>query len=199
MESFINCVTKDIGSKQVLRNVIAISDAYIPSGRCEMVRKFLATDCEWLWSLDYDISFEPDVLYKLLDAAHADDRPIVTAIYVANFKGEYRPCIMLKDGGVVSTDEFNDMKTWPKNFPLELHGAGMGCMMIHRSILEQIETAHAEDPWPWFGHDVVQMTDGTTERMGEDFTFGFRAIGQGGSIWAIPVTVGHNKTQILRP
>lgn len=194
MESLINAIMYDMRHDGALRQLHAISDPYIPQGRCQAVEDFLKTDSEWLWFLDYDIIFEPEVLGKLLDAADPVDRPIVSALYLAHFYEAFRPCWLAHDGSVISTEDYVRTRGNPEHWPLPLAGCGMGCTLIHRSVLEKIAEKHRDDPWPWFGHDIVRKQDGSIERMGEDFTFCFRAKAVGASVWGVPVEVGHQKS-----
>ena len=76
---------------------------------------------------------------------------------------------------------------------VELGSCGMGCTLIHRNVFEKLQQILSDDPWPWFGHDIIQTVRGA-ERAGEDVTFckrareaGFKIVGHCG------VTVEHYK------
>src|SRR5206468_643087 len=64
------------------------SGANITNARNEVVDAFLDQhDADWLWFIDTDMTFDPDILDRLVKAAHPEKRPIVGAL-----------CFSLKDG-----------------------------------------------------------------------------------------------------
>jgi len=171
----------------------AQQNAIITASRNELVKGFLERkdNPEWLWVLDPDIVFQPDVFRRLL--ALADENTIVAAAYWNAFGDErcltwhaqrenglrlfkYRPNV---DAGI------------------EIGSCGMGCTLVHRHVLEVMRNALPDDPWPWFGHDLLDTSNGI-EHAGEDVTFclrarkaGFRIVGHCG------VTVDHFKPHVM--
>src|SRR5262249_28486811 len=57
------------------------------------VEEMLETDARWLWFLDSDIQFAPDTLDRLLAIADADERPVVSAMYMMVREGVLMPCL----------------------------------------------------------------------------------------------------------
>jgi Predicted glycosyltransferases len=49
----------------------------IAGGRNDVVLDFLKSDSPWLWWVDTDMGFEPDVVERLLEAADPVERPVV--------------------------------------------------------------------------------------------------------------------------
>lgn len=204
-DSMLNLMISQPPGVQI-RLIHSASSAYIPDARCQVVKQFLESDSsEWLWFLDYDISFDNEVLPKLLSFAHRQIRPIVAGVYLAKFGGAWRPCWCPLDAPALSDLEVAEGgpdKLWP------LMACGMGCCLIHRSVLEKMGEMYADDPWPWFGHDIVIKGDiekdgqEIHERSGEDVTFGLRAakaLDMSPAIWGVPVPVTHTKSFNLKP
>lgn len=177
-----------------LGNVLGVSPANIAESRCDVVRRFLDSDDDWLWFLDTDIVFPVDTHERLLEVADKDERPIVTAAYFADWTG---------NGGISPVwalprdEEMKPIAEMPDR-AIRLASCGTGCILIHRTVFEKI-LAHdkfGKDPWPWFSHEIVQTTDGL-RRLGEDYTFCIRAAECGFEIVGIPLVVGHRKTVVL--
>lgn len=169
--------------------VIQAQGPYIPQNRNLCVEKFLSLPhrCEWLWFFDIDIQFGPNITEKMLSAVDRVERPIVGALYLNQVTGKpegtWWPTWADECGRVekVVLGEIHELKT-----------LGMGCTMIHRSVLEKLEQVHADDPWPWFGHDIL-VHDGIPERVGEDETFCNRAINAGFPVHGLAELVNHYK------
>lgn len=185
MDSFLNFLAADSANRRAYCGYVAMSGGYIASQRDLMVRMFLErTPAEWLLMLDWDITYTPECVYALMDAAHPKDRPIVGGCYVTFF-GEgaaLRPCWM-KDVPPVPVDGVNVGQLE------ELSVVGMGFTLIHRSVLVAMYEKYVSDPCRWFGHDIVGDS-----RVGEDVTFCLRAKRMGYSVWGHGgVLLGHTK------
>lgn len=174
--------------------VIQAQGPYIPQNRNLCCERFLQlpTRCEWLWFFDIDIQFGPNITDKMLAAVDPLERPIVGALYLNQVTGKpegtWWPTWADKDGRVekVTLGEVTELKT-----------LGMGCTMIHRSVIEELEKVHSDDPWPWFGHDILYHPDENgdmiPERVGEDETFCNRAINAGFTVHGVAELVNHYK------
>lgn len=189
-DSFFSFVTHDTGNRRVFAGYTVISTGYIASGRDTMCEKFLAgSDAEWLMMIDWDISFSPDAVYALLDAADPKKRPIISGAY-ATFFGEgatLRPCWMVKQG----EQDYVPAEGIEVGKIIECTTVGMGFTLIHRSVLELMAKLYANDPWHFFGHDVINDS-----RVGEDMTFCSRARRIGFSVWGHGgVLLGHTKAK----
>lgn len=180
---------------------------YIPMARNEVVETFLTQRfAHWLLFLDNDMIFPADTIDTLLALADPEKVPILGGLYLTPLQPdsknkqhlEYLPTwTHAGDGGgeraVVMSVNFDE--------PLmQLHTCGMGCTLIHRSVLEVMQEAYSHDPWKWFDHDRVQVGDREPERLGEDLTFCTRARDLGFTVWGTPsVRCGHIKTHVLHP
>ena len=58
----------------------------------------------------------------------------------------------------------------PEEPVTRIEACGMACTLIHREVLRAVEDANGDDPWTWFGHDLVNGL-----RLSEDYTFCRRA------------------------
>jgi len=175
------------------RRVAAVLQAqgpYIPQNRNLVCERFLQlpVQCDWLWFLDIDIEFGKDTLDCLLDAADPVERPVVGALYLNQVTG--------KPPGTwwpTWSDEVGRIEKIVMGEVHEVTTLGMGCTLIHRRVLERLAKAHSDDPWPWFGHDILEH-DGIRERVGEDETFCSRARESGFPIHGVAHLVNHVKS-----
>lgn len=186
---FMVCLQDLVLRERRIAAIIQAQGPYIPQNRNLVIEKFmqLPVSCEWLWFFDVDIEFGPEILDKLLGAADPVERPIVGALYLNQVTGKppgtWWPTWSDKDGRIeeVVMGETYDLKT-----------IGMGCTLIHRSVLEKLADDWKADPWPWFGHDILYHDD-IAERVGEDETFCSRAIGAGFTVHGLAELVTHHK------
>jgi GT2 family glycosyltransferase len=167
------------------------SGANITNARNEIATAFLDRhDADWLWFVDTDMTFEPDVLDRLVDAAHPQDRPILGAL-----------CFSLQDGYRAAPTLYTirpDGKAgrtfyYPKD-TLVRSMTGTGCLLIHRTALETIRASgRFPTAYPFFQECAFGDLP-----VGEDLTFCIRAEAIG-----IPVHVdtsikcGHEKPFIV--
>lgn len=164
----------------------------IAESRCDVVEQFLArTEYEWLWFIDTDIVFPPDTLDRLLEVADPKDRPIVTAAYWRDYSEGGRWLVWK----VFHDDRLRVVAEMPDDL-LRISVCGMGCVLIHRCVLERIGDEFKDDPWPWFGHDVMNTHEGP-RRLGEDYTFCARAAKCEFPIYGAPIPVEHRKVTTL--
>jgi hypothetical protein len=149
-----------------------------------VVKTFLEqTDSDWLMLIDSDERISLDTWHKLLDAAHDKDRPIVSGlVFAAFFDNEdgLRPVPTIykmdMEKGLQPIDNY------PIDELLEVDAVGTGCLLIHRSVLLDMQekaTAHQGKDWAWFIEGAI---DGTY--FGEDLLFSKRLKSMGYSIFA---------------
>jgi hypothetical protein len=171
----------------IIKNLLTGQSAYIPDARNAVVQQFLKGKEEWLWFLDYDVIFNPDAIDKLLEAANPKERPIVGGMYFVNLDDGVAPVFFVNDGEkIVPLMNFTTGKLYP------LLSTGMGCTLIHRSVLEKMEKLNDTD-WKWFGHDELNG-----KILGEDLTFFMRASKLGVQPYGhTGVHLNHIKTRLL--
>lgn len=164
--------------------IMAFSSAYIPQARNDMITHFLAGKQEWLWMLDYDIDFDPNTLYYLIDTALEMEVDIIGALYWTQGQNGIVPIFYDKE----ENDLYRPRQTWTVGDVIKCDNVGMGCTLIHRHVLESMRAAY-EGPWHWCDHDK-----GGGEVYGEDITFSRRAQKLGFDIYGhTGVQVAHKK------
>jgi len=140
------------------------SGVHVPTARCRIVKNFLEHPAkpDWLWLIDTDATFADDVLDRLIESAHAIDRPIVGALAfgvrgVKDANGD----TLINDVGASPLELFPTMYVWDdkgticvKNYPpnqvVQVNATGAHCILIHRRVLEDPAWTEDEHPLPWF-------------------------------------------------
>jgi hypothetical protein len=154
----------------------------LAGGRNDVVLDFLATDSQWLWWVDTDMGFEPDVVERLLEAADPLERPMVGALcfaqreHVSDGVGGWRPVAWptLMDWNVVDgKGGFEVRWDYPRNTLTRCSATGSACILIHRTVFERVRDAYAEASGnPDWNSWYSRVTNATTgQLMGEDLSF----------------------------
>jgi GT2 family glycosyltransferase len=171
--------------------------AGIVDGRNDTAQRFLDdTAADWLFQIDADMSFEANIVERLIETAHAHDRPVVGGLAFAHRKdgaaslyGTRFRCVPTIYGFHEDDDSigFVPMFDYPRNELVECAATGGACVLIHRSALETLRTKHGD---VWF--DTIRHPKGA--HFSEDLSFCVRLNAAG-----IPVHVhtgiqtGHDK------
>jgi hypothetical protein len=168
---------------------IPLPATIIASARNQICRTYLDEhDADWLWFIDTDMTFPPEIVDRLVHSAHPRDRPIMGALCFSitdDFKAAPTIYVVRPDqkiGRVLDYPRNQIVRAW----------TGTGCLLIHRDVLERMREKWPK-PWEWFVH--AQIGD---EMVGEDITFCARAEELG-----IPVHVdtsikcGHEKPVVI--
>lgn len=156
---------------------------------------------EWMFWIDTDMGFAPDVIDRLLEAADPVARPIVGALCYSlreedpDGMGGYRtrltPTIYdwMHEG---DHKGFGVRWQYARNTLVQCNGTGSACILIHRSVFEKIEAKNGKI---WYS----RITNPTTGHLiGEDLSFCMRA-----GLCEVPVYVhtgvqaSHAKTRWL--
>jgi len=156
--------------------------------------EFLRSGMEWLWFVDTDTVFGPDVLPRLLALAHPVKRPVLSAAVPV---GGRDPRERMAVTGIPElfwaayrSDAVGGLKPLPAREPLgeleRVDAVGTGCVLIHRDVLAAV------GPGPF-----CELSEGNAV-MGEDLAFCRRADALGVPIHvAGQVRVGHAKVVTL--
>lgn len=170
----------DAQAAQVLRGryEMRCGSQGLVDARNDMAAAFLAGEDDWLLIIDADMGFQPDALYKLLQAVHPTDRPIVGGLcFVARqvepdgYNGHrVRPLPTLMDWRTCEDGlkRFWSVPLYPVNSVVQVAATGMAFILIHRSVFERIAEKHGPT---WY--DRAPGTDG--KLLGEDVSFCMRA------------------------
>lgn len=146
--------------------------------RNEVVQHFLdSSDAEWLWCVDSDMGFLPDVVDRLVEAADQAERPVVGALCFGLREvapdgmcgWKVRPFPTVYDWGQdpAGTLGFHVRRDYTPNALTQVAGTGAACLLIHRSAAEKIR-AEAGDVW----FTPVAFADGRP--VSEDLSFCYR-------------------------
>jgi hypothetical protein len=172
--------------------------------RNEIVRKFLTFgQAEWLWMVDTDMTFDPDVVERLLEHADPETAPIVGGLcFGFNENGMIKPTLFGLDGDPSKPDQLDVTRfdVYPENTMFQVVATGAACMLIHKSVFERmLDFDHPSGrrgfntAFPWF-----QELEHNGKPVGEDIAFCWRA-----GLMRIPVYVntaveiGHIKERLL--
>ena len=183
-QSVVKMLMHDLANGQRLAGLLIeeCGAGRITDGRNTVVRKFLASDAEWLAFVDADMGFEPDTFHRLLDAADPTERPIVGGLAFAARKGPDTSCgarsfqqvptvyRWLDDGDVAG---FAPIHNYPRDTLVACDATGAACLVIHRTVLEKLATVFPH-PRQWFDETLYKG-----QVFGEDMTFCRRAIEHG--------------------
>lgn len=159
----------------------------LAQGRNRAVQRFLATEAEWLWTVDTDMGFPPDTLDRLLSTAEETSGRVVSVLYnIVVEEGRTPYGIPARAHTQPMAGVWNkpaDGTAWavhPKAVQA-VDAVGAGCLLVHRSVFEDM---YADGAW-W------SIRPG----MGEDFSFCQRLGEAGIPIWVDPnIPVVHHKS-----
>jgi hypothetical protein len=179
--------------------------ANLSGPRNDLVERFLAYGkADWLWMVDSDMTFGPDIVERLMEFADPETAPIVGGLcFGFDSDGEVQPTLF----GLHQADDEDDVQviryhTWDPDSMFQVAATGAACLLIHKSALERIRDFQPPNlpgqvgfnrAFPWF-----QETEINGRPVGEDFTFCWRA-----GMCEIPIFVntavrlGHIKSRLL--
>lgn len=160
-------------------------------GRNLLVKQFLSHGKEWLCSIDTDIVFANDAISRLLEVAHPEERPVVSALYHIFWEGRKIPAAykasLDTEGGLI----MGHLQEVPENCVTRVDATGAGMLLVHRSVFENIQESTGQDCW--FHEMVIDSKD-----IGEDISFAFRCAAVEAHIYLhTGVQVGHIKSAML--
>jgi hypothetical protein len=149
----------------------------IHKARNQMVKQFLATDCDALLNVDTDILYKPEDVERMI----AWDKPMVAGAYLSEFD-LLDTCVRGPNGLPVQIGLPDE--------PTEVLFTGAGFTLIKREVFEKIPY----DTW----YDLHAEEDGF--KHGEDWSFCVRVRQAGYAIILDPaVRLGHLKYLVLTP
>jgi len=175
--------------------------------RNEVVRQFLAYgQADWLWMVDSDMTFAPDVVERLLEYADPQKAPIVGGLcFGFDGHGDVQPTLY---GLVEHPDHPGNLERlqvvryheWKPDAMYQVAGTGAACLLMHRSALVRIRDFERPSgevgfnpAYPWF-----QESQHDGRPVGEDITFCWRAIQAGLPVYVnTAVQCGHVKDRVL--
>ena len=184
-KSLTMLLVRDARTKQrIIGELDQESSANISAGRCNVVQRFLdhPDKPHWLWMVDSDMTFAPDILDRLLLAGDPRAKPIVGGLCfgvrpvkvngVEQFNGCYGtrleafPTLFKpsEDGAMVHWWDY------PRDTVVPVFTTGAACLLMHRDMLADKRWKADGHPLPWFRETVVNG-----RVMSEDHFFCIRA------------------------
>lgn len=152
----------------------------IAKARNEITTMFVRGETEWLWFVDADMGFARDALQKLLANADPVERPLMGGLCFAHRTEGFIEETNAEVFGHIPTmyfwdrDEndqilgFKNASEYPRDTVCEVDTTGAACILIHRSVLEAMQSEYGNNWWTLLPHPVF----GT---FGEDTSFFIRA------------------------
>lgn len=143
-------------------NLPVIKGPYFESARDRIVasrnilrEKILKENYDYFFSLEQDVLPPPDILEKLLQ----HKKELITAVYFANNiipdsqTSELIPLVYkLIDEKTLDMRPLNENELWEAEGLMEVVSAGLGCVLIHKNILEKIKFRYDKNTFDdrWF-------------------------------------------------
>lgn len=185
-------------AERIVGDIFNSSGANITNARNEIVAGFLEAhpDVDWLFFVDTDMTFDPDVVDRLVKAAHPEKRPIVGGLCFSIQNGIHAmPTVY----AIRPDNKVGRVFDYPRDAIFSEVGGqpiltGTGCVIIHRSVFEKMD-ASGKFPaaYPYFQETALGGLP-----MGEDITFMVRAMSLGIPVHVDPtITIGHEKPFIV--
>ncbi len=170
--NFLHSILEMDKSQLVSRVAVMTGTNALPFARNQSMLGFLETDGEWLLILDSDMGFDPDLVPRMLGAAHDIDRPIVGGLCFAQTghepdgMGGYvwkpKPTLMRRNG-----DSMTTLYEYEPDALVKVDATGAACLLVHRSVAEAMRAKWGDT---WFDQ---MLTD--RGLIGEDVSFCLRA------------------------
>ena len=180
---------------RLLHNYVAIeATANLAKARNRLVDEFLHNpdheQCGWLWFCDTDMVFPPDLLHRMVARAVQMDLEILGALCVIVTADGPVPTMFIHDDDAIT----KVLLDWNPEQVLELAATGTGCLLVHRSVLQDMFDKSGGSKNCWFGFDIRTGKSGIEWSLGEDVSFCLRA-GEAGHKTYVDTTaqVGHHK------
>lgn len=182
-DSLMRLFAYDIGNAgRVVRGGGPIMFRCGPIGLVEARNKVMAhfldeSDADWLWMIDSDMGFAPDIVDRLVSAADPKERPVVGALCFGQREAApdgmqgwtTRPFPTLYDWARKPDGEFGFRirREYRVNTLTRVAGTGGACLLVHRSAAQAVRDEHGDE---WFTQ--VRYTSG--QLVAEDLSFCYR-------------------------
>jgi hypothetical protein len=187
---------RDNAELVTLKLAVRMGTDGLPAARNQIAAAFVNSDCDWLLMVDTDMGFEADSLYRLLEVAHPEKRPIVGGLCFTQRETHHDGMFGYR---TVPTPTIFDWKvdpatgkpghmalmTYPVNAPVQCAATGTAFLLIHRSVFERVAETVVPGTDIRMGPTWFDRTHGPAGGlMGEDISFCVRA-----ALAEIPVVV----------
>lgn len=217
MSAYADLLTHDAANdRHLLHRVNLISGPRIAEARSQVVDAFGQTDADWLLMIDDDMTFEPDMLDRLLAVADERTAPVVGGLCFAGVHGgRIYPTLYRaynEEGGHLAVEPVSE---YPADALVKVGATGAACLLVHKRVFAAMRRPgpkHGEsfdpavhgfgtkpdgtaNPFPWF---TEGLTTSKGIPLGEDVAFCRRLM-----LLGIPVHVhtgvklGHCKEWVI--
>jgi GT2 family glycosyltransferase len=144
----------------------------IHTARNILAREAIATDCEWVFWADSDMTFPLDTIPKMMKYAEKLGAKMLTGEYYKRL-GRMEPVAQVVVNGKRHCVYPHD------NRPFKIDACGFGCVLTHRSVFEAVD-------YPYFKYETAG------EEVSEDFHFCDKVRKKNIDIWLLPeISCGH--------
>lgn len=181
------------------------ASANLATPRNKVVEKFLEYGrADWLLMLDSDMTFDPDLVERLLEHADPEQAPVVGGLcFGFDENGDIQPTLYGLMGADDAEPEHMDVvrfHEWTPDSMYQVAATGAACLLIHKRVLETMrDFPHPRgkpgfnDAYPWF-----QEMAHNGKPVGEDIAFCWRVIQAGFPVYVnTAVQLGHVKDRVL--
>lgn len=156
----------------------------IHTARNVLAEGFLKTDCEWAFWLDSDMVLEARSITVMMAWAKKLKARLLTGLYFQRL-GQHMPLALIRDEvNRKYEDVYSHTAVCPppgSKTPFKVHAAGFGCILMHRSVLSEME-------FPYFKYQYIS----DVKELSEDFYFCMKAREKKIDLWVIPeITCKH--------
>lgn len=174
--------------------------ANLSKPRNMLAQQFMESKASWLLMVDADMTFQPNALDQLIQAADPVDRPIVGGLCFGLDGEGSAPTLYDIFQGENGEPEVGRYRQWEPGSLMKVAGTGTAFLLVHRSVFEKFDAFEPKPGVTAFNKafPYFQETEYFGKPIGEDLTFCFRA-----GFLNIPVYVdtscliGHIKTREL--
>jgi hypothetical protein len=154
-----------------VNNAIRVQGNQIARQRQAAIEMWQRVGTDWALWVDSDIVLTKEVLKTLWDTADKTVRPVVSGVYFIskNMEGSLMqpmPCIFDETGNEYEVKYHHPL---PKNQVIKIDNAGMGLVLMHKSVLKSLNDKFPNDFW--FGEN----NERGEKFIGEDIAF-FRKV-----------------------
>lgn len=158
-----------------INNAIRVQGNQIARQRQAAIEMWQKVDTDWALWIDSDIELTQNILKILWESSDKVTRPIMCGVYFISKQMESSlmqpmPCVFNETG---NDYEINYLHPLPKNQIIKVDNAGMGLVLMHKSVLKALN-----DKFPdgfWFGEN----NERAEKFIGEDISF-FRKVKKAG-------------------
>lgn len=158
----------------------------IAEARSQLVDTFFAdprvADASWLLMIDSDMTFEPNLVERMMEIADPENIPILGGLCFAGGRDSAPyPTIYKETEGTHDGKAFvgvEPIRDYPKDTLIKVGATGAACLLVHRQVY--IAMSHewprgwgtkpdgSKNPYPWF---IEGLTTPDGEPIGEDVAF----------------------------